>query len=83
MIFDADRGLDHDLEHLPGDDFFHLRREQPSLDRRLLPVDDQGEGVHRLAVDQDVELDRGLPRGSRRTRSRTRRTRCEMDFSLS
>src|SRR3990172_6544487 len=55
----ADGGLDHHLEELARDALPHLLRQQATERRGLLPVDDAGQGVHRLAVDQDVQLLQG------------------------
>src|SRR5713101_2952663 len=53
----ADRGLDRDLVELAGDHRPQLLGEGLALLVGLLAVDDDGEGVHRVPVEQDVELD--------------------------
>src|SRR5450759_567993 len=52
-----DRGLHRHLEHLARDELLQLLGELPAGGLGLVPVHDQGQGVHRLAVHQDVELD--------------------------
>src|SRR5713226_2623983 len=53
----ADRGLDHDLEQLARDQFPQLLGDLLAPLVGLVPVDDDGKGVHGLAVQQHVELD--------------------------
>src|SRR5262249_7142063 len=52
-----DRRLDDDLEELPGNHALELLGERLAALVGLVPVDDQGEGVHGIAVQEDVELD--------------------------
>src|SRR6185503_15809883 len=53
----ADRGLYRDLVELAGDHRAQLLGEGLALLVGLLAVDDDGERVHRVPVEQDVELD--------------------------
>src|SRR6185295_8130277 len=53
----ADRGLDRDLVELARDHRAQLLGEGLALLVGLLAVDDDGERVHRIAVEEDVELD--------------------------
>src|SRR5499426_2635495 len=53
----ADGGLDRDLVELAGDHRPQLLGQGFALLVGLLPVDDDGERVDRVAVEQDVELD--------------------------
>src|SRR5919197_1330579 len=55
--FGADGGLDHDLEQLPRDQLAQLLGHLLAPLVRLVPVDDDGKRVHRVAVEQHVELD--------------------------
>src|SRR5437660_7288431 len=55
--FRADRGLDHDLEQLPRDQLAQLLGDLLAPLVRLVPVDDHGKRVHRVAVEQHVQLD--------------------------
>ena len=52
----ADRRLDGDVEHLAADDLAHLRHHRPAPVLRLGAVHDDGQRVHLLAVQQDVDL---------------------------
>ena len=52
----ADGRLDPDLEQLARDHFRSFATS-PAVDVGPVAVDDEGERVHRLAVDQDVQLD--------------------------
>src|SRR5690606_37106816 len=54
--FAADRGLDGDLEEVRRDDGGEALAEVLALAVRLLDVDDGGERVDGLAVDEDVHL---------------------------
>src|SRR2546429_1370191 len=51
-----DRRLDHDLEQLPRDQLLQLFGELLAPLVRLVAVDDDGEGVHRVTVEEQVEL---------------------------
>ena len=53
----ADGRLDGHLEHLPRDDFLELDADVAAAVEGAVAVDDDGERVDRLAVDEDVELD--------------------------
>src|SRR6266542_2708620 len=53
----ADGRLDGDLVELSRDDGPELLHQRLALLVGLLAMDDDGEGVHRVAVQQDVELD--------------------------
>src|SRR5213592_2897097 len=55
--FGPDRGLDHDLEQLARDQFFQLLGDLLAPLVRFVAMDDDRERVHRLAVEQHVELD--------------------------
>ena len=57
MTLAADGGLDRHLEHLARDELLELLDERLPGMRGLVAVDDEREGVDRLAVDEDVELD--------------------------
>ena len=52
-----DRGLDRHLELLPRDQLLQLGRDVDAVVVRLVLVHDGREGVHRLTVQQDVDLD--------------------------
>src|SRR3954453_5243794 len=52
----ADGGLDRDLELLPRDELAQLLRHGHAVGIGLVLVHDGGEGVHRLALQQDVDL---------------------------
>ncbi len=52
----ADRRLQRYFVHLPGDELLHLFDEQLAAAEGLLLVNDQGECVEGLAIDQDVHL---------------------------
>src|SRR5688572_29555574 len=52
----ADGRLDRDLEQLPRDQVLQLVRDLPAPLVRLVAVNDDAEGVDRVAVDQHVEL---------------------------
>src|SRR5690606_9731698 len=49
------RGLNRDVEHLPGDELFHALGQLGAPASRLITVHDGGQGVDPVAVDQDVE----------------------------
>src|SRR5690606_2729097 len=53
----ADRGLDRDLEEVPGDEVLQALAKLPAARFRRAAVDDHAERVDRLAIDQDVHLD--------------------------
>lgn len=55
--FLADGGLDTDFVLLPGDDFFELFDDGFSAVVAELAVDDEGEGVYGVAVEEDVDFD--------------------------
>src|SRR6266571_2824156 len=55
--FGPDRSLDHDLEQLARDQLFQLLGDLLAPLVRLVAMDDHRERVHRLAVEQHVELD--------------------------
>src|SRR5438445_11923474 len=52
----ADRRLDHHLEQLPRDQLAQLLGDLLAPLVRLVAMDDDAEGVHRLPVEQHVEL---------------------------
>src|SRR4030095_494336 len=51
----ADRGLNDDLEQLPGDQFLELLGDLAPPLEGLIAMDDHTEGVHRVAIDEHVE----------------------------
>jgi tRNA(Leu) C34 or U34 (ribose-2'-O)-methylase TrmL len=53
----ADGALDSDFEHLPRNFLLQLFAGHPGALDGPIPVNQLGEGVHPLAVDQDVQLD--------------------------
>ena len=53
----ADGRLDGDLEELAGDVLLQLFADLPGAAVGLVPVDDEGQGVHLLAVEQQIDLD--------------------------
>src|SRR5437899_11094958 len=53
----ADRGLDHDLDQLARDQLLELLRDLPAPLERLVAMDDDRERIHRLPVQEPVELD--------------------------
>src|SRR6266487_6907695 len=55
----ADGGLDRHLEHLPRDHLPHLLDEGLAPGEGRVLVDDQRERVHRIAVDEHVQLHEG------------------------
>src|SRR5213079_2617269 len=55
--FGPDRGLDHDLEQLARDQLFQLLGDLLASLVRFVAMDDDRERVHRVAVEQHVELD--------------------------
>src|SRR5437773_1683274 len=55
--FGPDRGLDHDLEQLARDQLFQLLGDLLAPLVRFVAMDDDRERVHRVAVEQHVELD--------------------------
>src|SRR5574341_64164 len=55
----ADGRLNHHLEELTRDQLPHPLRQEAAARGGLVPVDDEGQSVHRFAVDQDVQLDQG------------------------
>src|SRR3989449_5173287 len=55
--FGPDRGLDHDLEQLARDQLFQLLDDLLAPLVRFVAMDDDRERVHRVAVEQHVELD--------------------------
>src|SRR5213596_2279221 len=55
--FGPDRGLDHDLEQLARDQLFQLLGDLLAPLVRFVTMDDDRERVHRVAVEQYVELD--------------------------
>src|SRR5436190_22910637 len=52
----ADRRLDHHLEQLPRNQIFELLGDLAAPFVRLITMDDNAESVHRLTVEQHVEL---------------------------
>src|SRR5262249_20672586 len=52
----ADSGLDWYLEQVPRDQVLELLAHRPAARLGALLVDDHGERIHRLAVDEDREL---------------------------
>ncbi len=84
----ADSGLDGDLEHLPRDEFLHLRGQQTAFRGGGVGVKDKRKGIDRLAGDEDVELyelafliarqmiiERGIALGNRSSDGRKNRER--------
>ena len=55
----ADGGLDGDFKHLPGDQFAHFGNQGLTAFVGEVAVHDDGQGVHRLARHQNVELNHG------------------------
>src|SRR6185312_3083530 len=53
----ADGGLNSDIEHLPGNQFTHFLREFPSAVLAARTMHNQRQGVHALAIDEDIQLD--------------------------
>ena len=51
----TDGCLDRHVEHLPRDQFLHFLHQLAALVGGVVAVDDQGEGVDLLAIDQHVE----------------------------
>src|SRR5947209_20326467 len=52
----ADRRLDRHLEHLARNELAHLRRQRAAALVRRVAMDDDRQRVHRIAVDENVEL---------------------------
>ena len=55
----ADRRLHGDVEHLPRYQLLHLVDQFPPAVVRVVAMNDEGQRIDRIAVDQDIELDQG------------------------